>query len=208
MAYKLISVLARTIYSFFASNQHDCRPSRAQEISSSDHHHICDMSTFTSMDQSDQRVVQASKSHQISSVTTSTVTATGTSRQSPCARDKSHKSADRDQTSTVIGSRIEKKRTNRCTSNAISHAKTTTASEILIRVFINNRLGTKTEIPCSPTDTIGEFKRVAAVYLGTNPEAMMLKRQGERTFKDFLTLDDYEIRDGSSLDLEIDTCDI
>ena len=36
---------------------------------------------------------------------------------------------------------------------------------------------------------------------------MMLKRQGERPFKDFLTLDDYEIGNGSSLDLEIDTCD-
>ena len=60
---------------------------------------------------------------------------------------------------------------------------------------------------CSPSDTIGAFKRVAAVYLGTRAEAMMLKRKGERPFKDFLTLNDYGIRNGSSLDLEIDTCD-
>lgn len=36
----------------------------------------------------------------------------------------------------------------------------------------------------------------------------MLKRQGERPFEDSLTLEDYEISNGSSLDLEIDTCDL
>lgn len=37
---------------------------------------------------------------------------------------------------------------------------------------------------------------------------MLLKRQGERPFRDFLTLLDYGINDGSSLDLEIDTGDV
>lgn len=51
--------------------------------------------------------------------------------------------------------------------------------------------------------------RVAAVYLGMRPKAiMLLKRQGERPFEDSLTLEDYEISNGSSLDLEIDTCDL
>lgn len=36
---------------------------------------------------------------------------------------------------------------------------------------------------------------------------MLLKRQGERPFRDFLTLEDYGIKDGSSLDLKVDTCD-
>ena len=36
---------------------------------------------------------------------------------------------------------------------------------------------------------------------------MTLKRQGERPFKDSLTLEDYGIRDGSSLDDEIGTGD-
>ena len=36
---------------------------------------------------------------------------------------------------------------------------------------------------------------------------MMLKRQGERPFKDLLTLEDYGINDGSFLDLEVDTFD-
>lgn len=36
---------------------------------------------------------------------------------------------------------------------------------------------------------------------------MLLKRQGECPFRDSLTLEDYGIKDGSSLDLEVDTCD-
>ena len=43
--------------------------------------------------------------------------------------------------------------------------------------------------------------------LGIRPEAMVLKKQGERPLKDVLTLEDYEIHDGSSLDLEVNTCD-
>lgn len=33
---------------------------------------------------------------------------------------------------------------------------------------------------------------------------MLLKRQGERPFRDFLTLEDYGIKAGSTLDLEVD----
>lgn len=105
-----------------------------------------------------------------------------------------------------MGSRIEKKRRTQGNRKDARSAVTIDAG-VLVRVFINNRLGARTEILCSPSDTIGVFKRVAAVFLGTRPEAMMLKRQGERPFKDFLTLDDYGIGNGSSLDLEIDTCD-
>ena len=76
-----------------------------------------------------------------------------------------------------------------------------------MRVFINNRLGARTEILCSPSDTIGAFKKIAAVYTGSRPEAMLLKRQGERPFRDFLTLEDYGVNNGSSLDLEVDTGD-
>ncbi|KAF6238882.1 hypothetical protein HO173_002754 [Letharia columbiana] len=160
------------------------------------------MSASTSTDQSDQRP-QASFSEKMRSATPSQTHPTKP-RHSPNPRAKHHKSADR--ASTIIGSRIEKKLTTHGNRNAASSPRAT-ASEVLIRVFINNRLGTKTEILCSPSDTIGAFKRIAAVYLGTRPEAMTLKRQGERPFKDSLTLEDYEIGNGSALDLEIDTCD-
>ena len=111
-----------------------------------------------------------------------------------------------DQRSTVLGSRIEKKRKTHSNKPTNPSVRATASSE-LIRVFINNRLGTRTEIPCSPSDTIGALKKVAAAYLGTKPEAMTLKRQSERPLKDFLTLEDYEIHDGSSLDLEVDSGD-
>ena len=87
----------------------------------------------------------------------------------------------------MLGSRVEKRRTSKSNkvvkeNRVIDGNKTaassvqTTASVVLIRVFVNNRLGTRTEIPCSPSDTVGALRRIAAVYLGTRPEAMMLKR--------------------------------
>jgi len=76
-----------------------------------------------------------------------------------------------------------------------------------IGVFVNNHLGIRTEIQCSRSDTIREFKLLAAVYLGIRPGAMSLKRQGRRPLKDYLPLEEYEIEDGSSLDLEVETGD-
>ena len=111
-----------------------------------------------------------------------------------------------DQRSTVFKSRIEKKRTMHNDKTTRSSAKVTPSTG-LIRLFINNRLGTKTEISCSPSDTIGAVKKFAAIRLGTKPDAMILKRQSERPLKDALTLEDYEIHDGASLELEVDTCD-
>ena len=58
---------------------------------------------------------------------------------------------------------------------------------------------------CSPTDSIGDFKKIVAVYSGTKAEAILLKRQGMRPYSDKLTLENYEIGNGSSLDMEIDT---
>ena len=83
--------------------------------------------------------------------------------------------------------------------------KMVTPTGEMIVVYINNRLGRREAIPCFSTDTIGDFKKVAALYLGTKAEAIMLKRQGQRPPKDTLTLEDYEIGNRSSLDLETDT---
>lgn len=77
----------------------------------------------------------------------------------------------------------------------------------LIHVYVNNRLGGRFDIMCSPTDSIGDFKKIVAVYSGTKAEAILLKRQGMRPYSDKLTLEDYEIGNGSSLDMEIDTGD-
>ena len=42
---------------------------------------------------------------------------------------------------------------------------------------------------------------------GMKPEAIMLKRQGQRTLRDNLTLEDYRTGDESSLDVEVDMGD-
>ncbi|KAK4697572.1 ubiquitin-like protein 5, partial [Lecanoromycetidae sp. Uapishka_2] len=112
----------------------------------------------------------------------------------------------------AIGSRVEKRRKSTTLNPEITHKEKRrneqqTTSRQLIHVFVNNRLGARYEIVCSSSDAIGDFKKLVAFYSGTKALTIMLKRQGQRPFKDSLTLGDYEIGDGSSLDLEIDTTD-
>ncbi|KAL9088384.1 MAG: hypothetical protein Q9159_003158 [Coniocarpon cinnabarinum] len=77
----------------------------------------------------------------------------------------------------------------------------------MMLVTVNDRLGTKKEVPCLGTDTIGDFKKLVAMHIGRKPHEIMLKRQSERALKDQLTLDDYEISSGVQLDLELNTGD-
>ncbi|KEY70235.1 hypothetical protein S7711_04344 [Stachybotrys chartarum IBT 7711] len=77
----------------------------------------------------------------------------------------------------------------------------------LIVVNINDRLGTKTAVPCLPSDTVGQLKMMIAARIGREAGQIMLRRQGERPFKDVLSLEDYGISNGVQLDLEIDTGD-
>ncbi|RFU29093.1 hypothetical protein B7463_g7245, partial [Scytalidium lignicola] len=80
-----------------------------------------------------------------------------------------------------------------------------TSGEPLIIVYINDRLGTKAAIPCLASDPIKLFKAQVAARIGRQPHEILLKRQGERPFKDQLTLEDYGVSNGVQLDLEIDT---
>ncbi|KAA8574921.1 hypothetical protein EYC84_004157 [Monilinia fructicola] len=75
----------------------------------------------------------------------------------------------------------------------------------MIIVHVNDRLGTKAAIPCLASDPIKLFKAQVAARIGRQPHEIMLKRQGERPFKDRLTLEDYGVGNGVQLDLEIDT---
>ncbi|KAI0401213.1 ubiquitin-related domain-containing protein [Xylaria palmicola] len=79
--------------------------------------------------------------------------------------------------------------------------------EEMIIVNVNDRLGTKAAIPCFASDRIKEFKIMVAARIGREPHEILLKRQGQRPFKDMLTLADYEISNGVQLDLEVDTGD-
>jgi len=74
-------------------------------------------------------------------------------------------------------------------------------------VNVNDRLGTKAAIPCLGSDTVKGLKMMVAARIGRKPHEILLKRQGERPFKDHLTLDEYGISNGVQLDLEVDTGD-
>lgn len=51
------------------------------------------------------------------------------------------------------------------------------------------------------TDNLELFKAQVAARIGRQPHEIMLKRQGERPFKDHLTLEDYGVSNGVQLDL-------
>lgn len=80
-------------------------------------------------------------------------------------------------------------------------------AEPMIIVHVNDRLGTKAAIPCLASDPIKLFKAQVAARIGRQPHEILLKRQGERPFKDILTLADYSVGNGVQLDLELDTGD-
>ena len=79
--------------------------------------------------------------------------------------------------------------------------------EPMILVTINDRLGTKKAIPCLASDSVRDFKKMVAMMIGRQPHEILLKRQGERPFKDQLTLQDYGVSNNVQLDLEVDTGD-
>ena len=165
-----------------------------------------------------------SRSHQAISLQKSLLPPSKTPRpayhtQTTANTANSHLSAK--QTSTLIGSRILKhpktaagdyrrKASTRSKITEIAYKNKPTSNATtqgVIIVHINNRLGGSTAIQCFPQDTIRTLKIIASLRLGIRPDAMMLKRQGQRALKDGLTLEDYEIGDGSSVDLEVDTED-
>ncbi|KAK4948788.1 hypothetical protein LTR66_013055 [Elasticomyces elasticus] len=83
----------------------------------------------------------------------------------------------------------------------------TSGGEEMIIVNVNDRLGTKAAIPCFASDPVKAFKVMVAARIGRQPHEIMLKRQGERPFKDMLTLEDYGVSNGVQLDLELDAGD-
>jgi len=70
----------------------------------------------------------------------------------------------------------------------------------MITVIANDRLGRKVSVKCSPKDTVGDLKKLIAAQTGTNPAKIQL-RKWYTTYKDHITLEDYEINDGMSLEM-------
>jgi ubiquitin-like protein 5 len=70
----------------------------------------------------------------------------------------------------------------------------------MIEVVLDDRLGKKVRVKCNEDDTIGDLKKLAAAQLGTRPEKLRLQKY-YTVYKDQISLDDYEIHDGTSLEL-------
>ncbi|KAL3234339.1 Ubiquitin-like modifier HUB1 [Nakaseomyces bracarensis] len=70
----------------------------------------------------------------------------------------------------------------------------------MIEVVVNDRLGKKVRVKCLEEDTVGDFKKVLALLLGTQPTKLVLQKGGS-ILKDHITLYDYEINDNTNLEL-------
>ncbi|KAI6230166.1 Ubiquitin-like protein 5 [Aphelenchoides fujianensis] len=70
----------------------------------------------------------------------------------------------------------------------------------MIEITVNDRLGKKVRVKCNPTDTIGDIKKLIAVQTGTRAEKIVLKKW-YNTYKDHITLQDYEIHDGFNFEM-------
>lgn len=55
-------------------------------------------------------------------------------------------------------------------------------------------------VKCSPQDTVGDLKKLIAAQIGTTSKKIQLKKWAS-IFKDHITLSDYEIHDGMSLEM-------
>ncbi|KAK4336612.1 hypothetical protein RND71_043951 [Anisodus tanguticus] len=70
----------------------------------------------------------------------------------------------------------------------------------MIEVIVNDRLGKKVRIKCNEDDTIGDLKKLIAAQTGTRYDKIILKKW-YTVYKDHITLEDYEIKDGMNLEL-------
>lgn len=59
----------------------------------------------------------------------------------------------------------------------------------LIELEVNDRLGKKVRVKCAPNDLVGDFKKLVAAQIGTEPSKIVLKKW-YKEFKDHITLDD------------------
>ncbi|KAJ3227112.1 Ubiquitin-like 5 [Clydaea vesicula] len=70
----------------------------------------------------------------------------------------------------------------------------------MLEVICNDRTGKKVRVKCNGDDTIGDLKKLISAQIGTKAEKIVLKKS-YNIFKDHITIDDYEISDGMSLEL-------
>ncbi|KAG8903029.1 ubiquitin-like modifier hub1 [Tulasnella sp. 417] len=69
-----------------------------------------------------------------------------------------------------------------------------------LQVIANDRFGRKVRVKCDPEDTVGDLKKLIAAQTGTDHTKIQLKKW-HTVYKDHITLADYEIHDGMSLEM-------
>ena len=69
-----------------------------------------------------------------------------------------------------------------------------------MEVICNDRLGSKVRVKCMPEDTILQLKQLIAAHTGVRAEKIKLQKQ-YNIYKDHITLEDYEIKDGMALEM-------
>jgi ubiquitin-like protein 5 len=82
----------------------------------------------------------------------------------------------------------------------IKIAENRTDAPVMIEVIVNDRMGNRTRVKCSPTDTIKDLKKLISAHTGTRADKIRLQRW-HSIFKDHITLQDYEINHGGSIDM-------
>ncbi|ODQ60455.1 hypothetical protein WICANDRAFT_30820 [Wickerhamomyces anomalus NRRL Y-366-8] len=70
----------------------------------------------------------------------------------------------------------------------------------MIEVVVNDRVGKKVKVKALEDDLVGDFKKLLAAQIGTAWEKILLKK-GNTTLKDHISLGDYEIHNGTSVEL-------
>lgn len=70
----------------------------------------------------------------------------------------------------------------------------------MIEIVCDDRLGKKIRVKCNPDDTIADLKKLIAAQTGTRAEKLRLQKWNT-VFKDHITCADYEIKDGSGIEL-------
>ena len=70
----------------------------------------------------------------------------------------------------------------------------------MIEVILNDRIGKKIRVKCNPDDTVGDLKKLVAAQCGVRAEKIQIKKW-YNIYKDHITLEDYEIKDGMGLEL-------
>ncbi|CCH61947.1 hypothetical protein TBLA_0F04140 [Henningerozyma blattae CBS 6284] len=70
----------------------------------------------------------------------------------------------------------------------------------MIEVLVSDRMGQRVIVKCLPEDTVHDFKQVLAAQLKMDVSKISVSR-GKNVLRDHITLDDYEIHNGTNLEL-------